>query len=230
MDEAIWDLPSPVSPMRTRLKAFSIQGELTKVRTSSLLILGLKCQSNWSRVLTCFIPDMLRSLLILCCLLYWTSILRKSNIVSRFSEAISSVGVLQPNSLSRDSRLSIVLLQSSRLISDIQKLPFLRLDRLGFGKLHMQIRQKRPEPGGPLVETLRSHTDEHPPAVAFENPEYLISGLLGVLSACLILDQKVRHHRMQIFDHLVDALDLRFYGELAVTSVKGVDDLTASVK
>src|SRR4030042_298589 len=144
MEEAIWDLPSPVSPMRTRLKAFSIQGELTKVIMSSLLILGLKCRSNCSRVLTCFMPDRLRSLLILCCLLYSISILRKSSIVSRRSEAISSAGVLQPNSLSRDSRLFIILLQFSRFIRDIQKLALLRPDRFGFGKLHVQVRQKRP--------------------------------------------------------------------------------------
>src|SRR5271157_5334780 len=160
MDAAIWDLPSPVSPMRTRLKAFSIQGELTKVRMSSLLILGLKCQSNWSRVFTCFMPDRLRSLLILCCLLYWISILRKSRIVSCRSEGISSAGVLQLNSLSRESRLFIVLLQSSGFIRDIQQLALLRSDRFGFGKLHMQIRQKSSESGGLLVETLRSDTDE----------------------------------------------------------------------
>src|SRR4030067_3465942 len=182
MAEAIWDLPSPVSPMRTRLKAFSIQGELTKVRMSSLLTLGLKCQSNWSRVLTCFMPDRLRSLLILCCLLYSISILRKSRIVSRRSEEISSGGVLQPNSLSKESRLFIVLLQSSGLIRDIQKLGLLRLDRLGFGKLHMQIRQKRPESGGFLVETLRSDTDEDSPAVAFHKLKDLISCLSGVRS------------------------------------------------
>src|SRR5208337_4367900 len=133
MAAAIWDLPSPVSPMRTRLKAFSIQGELTKVRMSSLLILGLKSQSNWSRVLTCFRPDRLRSLLILCCLRYSLSIFRKSRIISRRSEVISSAGVLQPSSFSRGSRLFIILLQSSGLIRDIQKLALLRLDGLSFG-------------------------------------------------------------------------------------------------
>jgi hypothetical protein len=35
---------------------------------------------------------------------------------------------------------------------------------------------------------------------------------------------------MQILEHLVDALHLGLLGELAVTSVKGVDNLTASVK
>src|SRR4030042_1507995 len=182
MDAAIWDFPSPVSPMRTRLKAFSIQGELTKARISSLLILGLKCQSNCSRVFTCFIPDSLRSLLILCWRLYSISILRKSRIVSRRSEAISSAGVLQPNSLSRGSRLSIVLLPSSGLIRDIQKLAFLRLNGLGFGRFSMQIRQKHPEPGGPLVETFRGDTDKHSPAVAFHQLKDLISGLVWVFS------------------------------------------------
>src|SRR3989304_8753513 len=107
MEEALWDLPRPVAPMRTRLKAFSIHGELTKVRMSSLLILGLKCQSNWSRVLTCFMPDRLRSLLILCCLLYSISTLRKSRIVSRRSEEISSGGVFQPHSFIRDPKIFI---------------------------------------------------------------------------------------------------------------------------
>src|SRR4030042_898566 len=187
--------------MRTRLKAFSIQGELTNVRISSLLIPGLKCQSNWSMVFTCFIPDRLRSLLILCCLLYSISILRKSNIVSCRSEAISSGGVLQPNSLSRDSRLFIVHIQSSGLIGDIQKLALLGMDRFGFGKLPMQIRQKCSESGGLLVETLRSDTDEHSPAVAFHQLKDLISCLLGVLSVGLLLIPEHRYGRSQCPHH-----------------------------
>ena len=35
---------------------------------------------------------------------------------------------------------------------------------------------------------------------------------------------------MQVFDHLVDPLHPGLSGELAVIPVKGVDDLTASVK
>src|SRR3989304_5924077 len=117
--------------------------------------------------------------------------LRKSRIVSRRSEEISSGGVLQPNSLSRDSRSFIVGLQSSGLIRDIEKLGLLRLDGLGLGKLHVQIRQKRPESGGLLVETLRSDTGEHSSAMAFHQLEDLISCLLGVLSACLIPIQEL---------------------------------------
>src|SRR4030066_508984 len=229
MEEAIWDLPSPVSPMRTRLKAFSIQGELTNVRISSLLIPGLKCQSNWSIVLTCFIPDRLRSLLILCCLLYSISFLRKSTMVSRWPEDISSAGVLQPNSLSRESRLFIILLQSSGSIRDIQKICILRQNCLGFGRFHTQIRQKSPQPGGLLLETLRNDTDEHSPAMAFHKLKDLVSCLLGVLSACLILIQEGRYRRMQGPDHSVNPLDLRLYGELRGIVVKGVDDLTAAI-
>src|ERR1039457_5316336 len=119
MAEAIWDLPSPVSPIRTRFEAWSIQGELTKDMISSLLILGLKCQSNWPRVLTCFMPDILRSLLILCCRLYSLSIVRKLQTISLWSEGNSSGGVLQSRSLSNDSRLFIVFLQSSGCIGDV---------------------------------------------------------------------------------------------------------------
>ena len=46
----------------------------------------------------------------------------------------------------------------------------------------------------------------------------------------LILIQEVRQGRMQGSDHSMDPLDLRLYGEFAETSVKGVDDWTASVK
>src|SRR5208337_1056584 len=153
-----------------------------------------------------------------------------SSIGSRLSEDISSAGVLQSNSLSRDSRSFIILLQSSGLIRDIQKLALLRLDGLGLGKLHMQIRQERPESGGLFLEALRSDTDEHSPAVTFQKLEYLIGCFLRVFAAGFVLDQKVRYRRMQVFDRLVYPLHLRLYGELAVIPVEGVDDLTASVK
>jgi hypothetical protein len=116
------------------------------------------------------------------------------------------------------------------LIRDIQKLALLRLDRLGFGKLHMQIRQKRPESGGLLVETLRSDTGEHSSAMTFHEPKDLISCLLGVLAAVLVFIQEVRYRRMQVFDHLVDPLHLGLYGELPVTSVKGVNNGAAPVE
>jgi len=35
---------------------------------------------------------------------------------------------------------------------------------------------------------------------------------------------------MQGLDYSVDALGLRLYGELAVASVKGIDDLAVSIK
>jgi hypothetical protein len=94
------------------------------------------------------------------------------------------------------------------LIGDIQKLALLRLDGLGFGKLPVQVRQKGPESGGLLVEALRSDTEEHPPAVTFQESKDLISGLLGVLSAGFVFEQKVGHRRVQVFDGLMDPIGL----------------------
>ena len=94
----------------------------------------------------------------------------------------------------------------------------------------MQVRQKGFESGGLLIQTLRGDTEEHSPAVAFHQLEDLISRLLGILPTGLILLQEVREGRMEMVDHLVDALHLGLGGELAVTSVEGVNDPAASVE
>jgi hypothetical protein len=65
------------------------------------------------------------------------------------------------------------------------------VDGLRFGKFQMEVREEGSQSRGFLPEAFGGDAVEHPPAVAFQESKDLISGLMGVLSAGLIFDQKV---------------------------------------
>jgi hypothetical protein len=71
---------------------------------------------------------------------------------------------------------------------------------------------------------------EHSPAVVFHEFKDFVGGLLGVLSAGLVFEEKFGHGRMEVFDGLVDALHFGYGGEPGVIPVQWIYDLAVSVK
>ena len=71
---------------------------------------------------------------------------------------------------------------------------------------------------------------EHCPAVMFQEFKDFVGGLLGVLSAGLVFEEKFGHGWMEVFDGLVDALHFGYGGEPGVIPVQGIYDLAVSVK
>jgi hypothetical protein len=94
----------------------------------------------------------------------------------------------------------------------------------------MEIRKESSQTGGFFAEAFGGDAVEHPPAVAFQESKDIISGLMGVLSAGLVFEEKFGHGRMEVFDGLVDALHFGYGGEPGVIPVQGIYDLAVSVK
>jgi len=94
----------------------------------------------------------------------------------------------------------------------------------------MEVGKEGSQAGGFFSEAFRGDTMEHSPAVVFHEFKDFVGGLLGVLSAGLVFEEKFGHGRMEIFDGLVDALHFGYGGEPGVIPVQGIYDLAVSVK
>jgi hypothetical protein len=104
------------------------------------------------------------------------------------------------------------------------------VDGLRFGKFQMEVGKEGSQTGGFFSEAFRGDTMEHSPAVVFHEFKDFVGGLLGVLSAGLVFEEKFGHGRMEVFDGLVDALHFGYGGEPGVISVQWIYELVVSVK